>query len=187
MADPRRSTRLHPAARHRPGLAPGFVHLAVPGLGMGCPVRRLHGLCLPAGWMPSTVRREAARRGFLSRCVSGHEAMPCTRTTRGRPSFQKTGGERGIDRAGRTIPREKTDTPYTNQPLRTLLLLRYLSGNAWGQSVGKVWNRLAVRSALACRSGVGGANLCRSKTGNRPPVKFLWPGVSRGGGFRFAW
>ena len=157
MADPRRSTRLHPAARHQPGPVPGFVHLAVSGLGMGCPVRRLHGLCLclPAGWMPSTVRREAARRGFLSRWASERGQKTGTKRQRGRPSFRKTAGERGIDRAGRTIPREKTGTPYTNQPLRTLLLLRYLSGNAWGQSVDKVGNGSASGSASACRSDMG--------------------------------
>ena len=169
-----RSTGLHSPARHRPGLAPGFVHLAVSVLGMGSPARRRQGLCLAAGWMPSAVRRVAARRGLLSRCVSVHEAMTRTRATRGRPSFQKTGVDCGIGRSGRISPRKKTETPHTNQPLRTLLLLCYLSWNPCGQPVEKVWNVSASGSAAACRSGEGGSNLCRSKTGNRPLGGFLW-------------
>lgn len=183
-----RSTGLHSPARHRPGLAPGFVHLAVSVLGMGSPACRRQGLCLAAGWMPSAVRRVAARRGLLSRCVSVHEAMTRTRATRGRPSFQKTGVDCGIGRSERISPRKKTETPHTNQPLRTLLLLCYLSWNPCGQPVEKVWNVSASGSAAACRSGEGGSNLCRSKTGNRPLGGFLWgrkttppPGV------RFAW
>ena len=169
-----RSTGLHSPARHRPGLAPGFVHLAVSVLGMGSPACRRQGLCLAAGWMPSAVRRVAARRGLLSRCVSVHEAMTRTRATRGRPSFQKTGVDCGIGRSERISPRKKTGTPHTNQPLRTLLLLCYLSWNPCGQPVEKVWNVSASGSAAACRSGEGGSNLCRSKTGNRPLGGFLW-------------
>ena len=183
-----RSTGLHSPARHRPGLAPGFVHLAVSVLGMGSPARRRQGLCLAAGWMPSAVRRVAARRGLLSRCVSVHEAMTRTRATRGRPSFQKTGVDCGIGRSGRISPRKKTETPHTNQPLRTLLLLCYLSWNPCGQPVEKVWNVSASGSAAACRSGEGGSNLCRSKTGNRPLGGFLWGRKTTppGGSFRMA-
>ena len=183
-----RSTGLHSPARHRPGLAPGFVHLAVSVLGMGSPACRRQGLCLAAGWMPSAVRRVAARRGLLSRCVSVHEAMTRTRATRGRPSFQKTGVDCGIGRSERISPRKKTETPHTNQPLRTLLLLCYLSWNPCGQPVEKVWNVSASGSAAACRSGEGGSNLCRSKTGNRPLGGFLWGRKTTppGGSFRMA-
>jgi hypothetical protein len=89
----RAAARTMLAARHQPGPVPGFVHLAVSGLGMGCPVRLRHGLacaCLP-GWMPSTVRRIAARRGFLSRWASERGQKTSTKEQRGAPFFSENG------------------------------------------------------------------------------------------------
>lgn len=96
-------------------------------------------VCLQAGCLrPCAGKRRGG--GFFRAAFPTHEAMPCTRTTRGRPSFRKTAGERGIDGAGRINPRGKPVQPYTNQPLRIPLLTCYLLGNAWGQSGGNLWN-----------------------------------------------
>ena len=120
--------------------------------------------CLQAGCLrPCAGKRRGG--GFFRAGLPSVARRQAPRDRGGRPSFRKTAGERGIDRAGRTIPRKKTGTPYTKQPLRTLLLLRYLSGNAWGQSVGKVWN--GFDGGAGCRAVPPATT---AETGRR------WPG-----------
>ncbi len=140
--------------------------------------------CAPAAW---PVPVPACRLDAFHRAPGGgaagvsfalgfrRQTTTSTKNTRGRPSFQKTAVERGIASAGRVIPREKTEAPYTNQLLRNSLLLCYLLGNAWGQSV----ECPASRSASVCRSGGYAAPPGGLGSSCAPLVRVIRPPVIR--------